>query len=273
MDVLIKSIVAAILAIALTVVLVLQGIYWYGAYDLPQTLPLPRQQYSAQARALMWTDLGGKGELRIRRFSSVGLPLTELGHGLRCWSHAWSDWATQEAACAAGADEEVLSRAADDIAFLNLAQADPRLGPNLKYGRNRDGYRPWPKRLRPVTYAVASRLSREWPAERVIDWILDNSDYGQGAMGLEQAAQTYFGVPADELREAELVALIVFSRGPRYYDPACEPEHFRNGHLRLMLDRGYRVTLSDPDADLSRMKRWACPAAARLKPGTCPKPD
>ncbi|MGH8081231.1 MAG: transglycosylase domain-containing protein [Lysobacter sp.] len=284
MDVLVKTLLAALLAIVATALLAMEGYYWYGAYSLPKHLPLPPHEYSADAHTLLWSDLGGRGEIRIRRFSSVGIPLTELGHFAQC-RFDWTTPIDDNPACRYATDETALDLAAADIAFLQLARADRRLGPNLKYGRQAGSSRPWPARLPSVKLAVASRLSREWPEGRILDSILENADFGRKSMGLEQAAQTYFGVSAARLTIAETAALVVLSSGPAYYDPACHPDAFRLRYLRLMLDNGYRVNLRDPDADLLRMQRGECgplyrfealdamTAPSPAKQGFCERPD
>lgn len=259
MDVLFKRIAAVLAAIAALVFLLLQGVYWYGAYGLPQTLPGPRRAYSDHARALVWAQSGGRGEIRIRRLSRVGQPLIGLGHGLRCL-YAWKMSDTDNgpnAACMEPPDARVLKAAANNMASSLIAAAEPPRVVN-NGDQSAQALRAPPFRRQFIEMAIASRLSQEWPAARIIDSILDSASLGLHAKGLEYAAQFYFDRPAAQLTPSETAALVVLSMSSSYYDPSCKPDDFRRAYVRLMLKTDYTVNLRDPDADLTRMKRPAC---------------
>jgi penicillin-binding protein 1A len=105
--------------------------------------------------------------------------------------------------------------------------------------------------------ALAYQLSHKWTKEKIITAYLNTIYFGNGAYGIESAAQTYFGhevnhlgcgpPPAHQLCveqlapwEAALLAGIIQS--PSEYDPAIHPqaaEDRRNIVLRQMLDQGY----------------------------------
>lgn len=259
MDVLFKRIAAVLATVVALLFLLLQGVYWYGAYDLPKSLPAPRQEYPEHARALLWAQHGGQGEIRIRRLSSVGMPLAGLGHGLRCllvWKMSDADTG-HDAACMDPPDARVLRVAASDISFSLIAAAEPRRIAKDGAG-NAEALRRHSNRWRFMEMSIASRLSQEWPAERIIDSILDSASFGLQAKGLEHAAQFYFDRPAARLTPSETAALLVISMSASYYDPACKPDEFRRAYVRLMLKTDYTVNLRDPDADLTRMKQLAC---------------
>lgn len=101
--------------------------------------------------------------------------------------------------------------------------------------------------------ALAYHLERQWSKEKVLNEYLNTIYYGNGAYGIEAAAETYFGKEAHpgckvqhtcaaELQpwEAALLAGVIAS--PSGYDPAADPEaamQRRNQVLRNMLDQGY----------------------------------
>ncbi len=104
--------------------------------------------------------------------------------------------------------------------------------------------------------ALAFQLSHKWSKEKIITAYLNTIYFGNGAYGIESAAQTYFGkdvnhlgcgMPSHELCvqqlqpwEAALLAGIIQS--PTAYDPANHPEAARNRRntvLRQMLEQGY----------------------------------
>ncbi len=104
--------------------------------------------------------------------------------------------------------------------------------------------------------ALAYQLSHKWSKEKIITAYLNTIYYGNGAYGIEAAAETYFGhdvnhldcgTPAHQLCveqlqpwEAALLAGIIQS--PTAYDPANHPMAARTRRdivLRQMLEQGY----------------------------------
>jgi penicillin-binding protein 1A len=104
--------------------------------------------------------------------------------------------------------------------------------------------------------ALAYQLSHKWSKEKIITAYLNTIYFGNGAYGIEAAAQTYFGHEVNHLGcgmpgkplcvqnlepwEAALLAGIIQS--PTEYDPATHPVAARERRevvLRQMLDQGY----------------------------------
>ncbi len=104
--------------------------------------------------------------------------------------------------------------------------------------------------------ALAFQLSHKWSKEKIITAYLNTIYFGNGAYGIEAAAETYFGhdvnhlgcgTPSHELCveqlkpwEAALLAGIIQS--PTGYDPANQPAAARARRdvvLRQMLEQGY----------------------------------
>ncbi|HEV2973396.1 MAG TPA: transglycosylase domain-containing protein [Solirubrobacteraceae bacterium] len=104
--------------------------------------------------------------------------------------------------------------------------------------------------------ALAFQLSHKWSKEKILTAYLNTIYFGNGAYGIEAAAQTYFGhdvnhlgcgMPSHELCvqqlkpwEAALLAGIIQS--PSAYDPAEHPlaaRERRDVVLRQMLEQGY----------------------------------
>jgi penicillin-binding protein 1A len=104
--------------------------------------------------------------------------------------------------------------------------------------------------------ALAYQLSHKWSKEKIITAYLNTIYFGNGAYGIEAAAQTYFGHDVNHLGcgtpehqlcvkqlqpwEAALLAGIIQS--PTEYDPITHPEaarERRNTVLRQMFEQGY----------------------------------
>ncbi len=104
--------------------------------------------------------------------------------------------------------------------------------------------------------ALAYQLSHKWSKEKIITAYLNTIYFGNGAYGIESAAQTYFGQDVNHLGcgtpnhqlcveqlqpwEAALLAGVIQS--PTAYDPATHPaaaQTRRDVVLRQMFEQGY----------------------------------
>lgn len=98
----------------------------------------------------------------------------------------------------------------------------------------------------------ALRLERAVSKREILEYYLNRAYYGNGAHGIEAAAQLYFGKPAVGLSLSEATFLAVIPRAPTGYDPL---KHFdrtvrrRDYVLSLLVSRGL---LSQATADRAR---------------------
>jgi penicillin-binding protein 1A len=125
--------------------------------------------------------------------------------------------------------------------------------------------------------ALAYQLSHKWSKEKIITAYLNTIYFGNGAYGIEAAAQTYFGrevnhvgcgMPNHELCvqqlkpwEAALLAGII--QDPTAYDPAYHPQAARERRdvvLTQMLEQGY-LTRAVYDESIKQ----AVPGAAEIQ--------
>ncbi|MGA7703747.1 MAG: transglycosylase domain-containing protein, partial [Solirubrobacteraceae bacterium] len=104
--------------------------------------------------------------------------------------------------------------------------------------------------------ALAYQLSHKWSKEKIITAYLNTIYFGNGAYGIESAAQTYFGSDVNhlgcgtpghrlcvqELEPAEAALLAGIIQSPTEYDPANHPiaaRERRDVVLGQMLQQGY----------------------------------
>jgi hypothetical protein len=221
-------------AVAIPVVVVLgaiYGAYWYGASALPGTIKPSDHEYPAEIRQMYWRSMGGTGDLRIRRLN----PLTIV----------WTMFRMVEDA----GDGRIKPTPPDMQALTNVARirasgVEPRL--------------PTSRRLL-VEIALMIRISREWGAEQVLDTALAEQWFGRGARGLDQAANSYFGVTTNKLSPEEALALFALERGPSYFDPTCHRDRFVERYMSL----AKRVDMPGDDDAIDR-------ATDRLRTTECP---
>jgi penicillin-binding protein 1A len=94
---------------------------------------------------------------------------------------------------------------------------------------------------------LALKLTKEWTRRRILTSYLNRIPYGSHALGIEAAAETYFGVPASRLGPDQAAFLAGLPQAPSAYDPFAHPQAAldrRNQVLEAMLENG---ALSGPD--------------------------
>ncbi len=103
--------------------------------------------------------------------------------------------------------------------------------------------------------ALAWQLEQQWPKDRILTAYLNTIYFGNGAYGIEQAAQVYFGETASALSLSQAALLAGIPSDPTQYDPVTHPRLARARRavaLRDMLDQGditqdqYRLALAAP---------------------------
>ena len=102
---------------------------------------------------------------------------------------------------------------------------------------------------------LALRVERAVDKRFILEQYLNRVYFGNGAFGIEAAAQRYFGKRASALSAGEATYLCVLPRGPSYYDPFRHHRRVltRRDHLlNLMVSRG---TLSKTAANQVRRQR------------------
>lgn len=67
---------------------------------------------------------------------------------------------------------------------------------------------------------LALQIERKFTKQEILEMYLNQIYFGQGAYGVQTAAQTYFGKNVEELSLAEAAMLAGVPRSPNYYSPA-----------------------------------------------------
>ena len=89
--------------------------------------------------------------------------------------------------------------------------------------------------------ALAWQLEQQWSKKKILTAYLNTIYFGNGAYGIDQAAQIYFGHHAKRLTLAESALLAGLPADPSRYDPVTNPKAARARRetvLRTMLDQG-----------------------------------
>ncbi len=89
---------------------------------------------------------------------------------------------------------------------------------------------------------LSLQIERNFTKKQILEMYLNQIYFGQGAYGVESAARTYFGKPAEELSLAECAMLAGMPKAPSNYDPYKNPLgalQRRNKVLNNLAEEGF----------------------------------
>jgi penicillin-binding protein 1A len=89
---------------------------------------------------------------------------------------------------------------------------------------------------------LAYQLERQWSKDKILDTYLNIIYFGDGAYGIEAAAQTYYGVHASQLTLDQAALLAGLPQAPSVYSPRRNPDAAlarRDDTLNKMFQQGY----------------------------------
>lgn len=122
-----------------------------------------------------------------------------------------------------GIDLRGMVRAAwTDIAQGKVVEGGSTITQQFIKNSYREKQRTIARKLREA--ALAWQLEKKWSKDRILTAYLNTIYFGNGAYGVERAAQTYFGHSAKELTLPEAALLAGIPRDPGHYDPFRNPK-------------------------------------------------
>jgi penicillin-binding protein 1A len=121
-----------------------------------------------------------------------------------------------------GIDVRGMIRAAwTDIVKGKVVEGGSTITQQLIKNTYRQNQRTVARKLREA--ALAWQLEQRWSKDKILTGYLNTIYFGNGAYGVERAAQTYFGHSADKLTLPEAALLAGIPRDPGLYDPFRNP--------------------------------------------------
>jgi penicillin-binding protein 1A len=116
--------------------------------------------------------------------------------------------------------------------------------------RERSGWGAIERKLKEIK--VARAIEAKYSKDEILELYLNQIYLGNGAHGVETAAQRYFGKSAKEVNLAEAATLAGLPKGPERYNPRRSPDRAvqrRNTVIEVMRREG---AISDADASLAK---------------------
>lgn len=201
--------------------------------------------YAGDGRLI--TDLGEERRtlIQLNQISPAAIAAFVVVEDKRFYEHHGVDWVRAFGAIKSGLAYVLLGRGRLQGFSTITMQLARNLFPEDISGQDRTPRR----KLREMH--VAFELEAQFPKDKILELYLNQINLGNGAFGIEAAAQRYFGKSARDLNVAEAATLAGVPRSPTRYNPRRNPDFSverRNLILELMADEG---VLSKPDAE-----RW-----------------
>lgn len=112
---------------------------------------------------------------------------------------------------------------------------------------------------------VARAIEQKYSKDKILELYLNQINLGNGAYGIETAAQRYFGKSVKDLNVAEAATLAAIPKGPARYNPRLFPDRAierRNTIIALMRDAGVINA-----ADASEARAYPLRLATRVETG------
>lgn len=85
---------------------------------------------------------------------------------------------------------------------------------------------------------LAAQITHQEGREKVLEWYLNSTDYGNLAFGIEAATQVYFGKAANQLNLAEAAILAAVAESPALNPLAAPQTAIERGHVVIDAMRG-----------------------------------
>lgn len=118
---------------------------------------------------------------------------------------------------------------------------------------------------------LAWELENQWSKDRILTAYLNTVYYGNGAYGVQAAAETFFHERASKLTLAQAALLAGLPQDPAYYSPVYNPRDAlarRDLVLQQMQQQGYIATRQLLRAEKGPLRVYSQPPAGQVAPAS-----
>ena len=225
------------------------------AYTPRQTSKL----YAADGRFVAELGLERRTLIRLSEIPPVLRNAFLVVEDKRFYRHGGTDWLAVPRAL-----WNVLKTRSFSQGFSTITmQLAGNIFPERINRRERSGFGALERKLKEIK--VARAIEAKYPKDQILELYLNQIYLGNGAHGVETAAQRYFGKSAREVNVAEAATLAGLPKGPERYNPRKYPDRAvqrRNTIIEVM-----RRENAVSDADASLAKAYPLRLATRTESG------
>lgn len=203
----------------------------YFAFDVPDWQTLDISKITAAPQTGRMYDNAGELITKIQGAENrVVIPLERIpvltrqvflaAEDLRFYNHHGIDFVRLFGALAANLREGGYAQGASTITMQLIRQSHLSTQKTIA------------RKLEEMWLAV--NLERQMSKDEILAMYLNYIYFGNGAYGIQAAAQTYFGVDAEELSLAQAASLAASIKAPSYYAPHISEENNRSRRLYIL---------------------------------------
>lgn len=203
----------------------------YFAFDVPHWQTLDISRITAAPQTGRMYDNAGELITKIQGAENrVVIPLERIpvltrqvflaAEDLRFYNHHGIDFVRLFGALAANLREGGYAQGASTITMQLIRQSHLSTQKTIA------------RKLEEMWLAV--NLERQMSKDEILAMYLNYINFGNGAYGIQAAAQTYFGVDAEELSLAQAASLAASIKAPSYYAPHISEENNRSRRLYIL---------------------------------------
>ncbi len=203
----------------------------YFAFDVPHWQALDISRITAAPQTGRMYDNAGELITKIQGAENrVVIPLERIpvltrqvflaAEDLRFYNHHGIDFVRLFGALAANLREGGYAQGASTITMQLIRQSHLSTQKTIA------------RKLEEMWLAV--NLERQMSKDEILAMYLNYINFGNGAYGIQAAAQTYFGVDAEELSLAQAASLAASIKAPSYYAPHISEENNRSRRLYIL---------------------------------------
>lgn len=203
----------------------------YFAFDVPHWQTLDISRITAAPQTGRMYDNAGELITKIQGAENrVVIPLERIpvltrqvflaAEDLRFYSHHGIDFVRLFGALAANLREGGYAQGASTITMQLIRQSHLSTQKTIA------------RKLEEMWLAV--NLERQMSKDEILAMYLNYIYFGNGAYGIQAAAQTYFGVDAEDLSLAQAASLAASIKAPSYYAPHISEENNRSRRLYIL---------------------------------------
>ena len=203
----------------------------YFAFDVPHWQTLDISKITAAPQTGRMYDNAGELITKIQGAENrVVIPLERIpvltrqvflaAEDLRFYNHHGIDFVRLFGALAANLREGGYAQGASTITMQLIRQSHLSTQKTIA------------RKLEEMWLAV--NLERQMSKDEILAMYLNYINFGNGAYGIQAAAQTYFGVDAEDLSLAQAASLAASIKAPSYYAPHVNEENNRSRRLYIL---------------------------------------
>jgi penicillin-binding protein 1A len=115
--------------------------------------------------------------------------------------------------------------------------------------------------------ALAWQLEQEWPKDKILTAYLNTIYFGNGAYGVEEACQIYFGHDAKTVTPAEAALLAGIPEDPSLYDPVAHPAQARSRRNLVLYEMYKQGQLTPTQYHVGIHAKMPNPQSVRIPSG------